>query len=111
MALIAQVENFTGFVRFYIQDYNYNDVPATDPPPPTNTSNWGTVDIVDARLLNATCQDLEYDLNTDIVYVDCVNYNDPTTGFVDYFIVPIDVKDPKNPVKGIITHVKNVFNR
>ena len=45
------------------------------------------------------------------MYVDCVNYNDNATHFVDYFIIPINVKDPKNPVKGIVTHLSNVFGR
>jgi len=47
MALLAQVENFTGFIKFYVQDYNYKDVPAPDPAgPPPNNSNWGTVDVI-----------------------------------------------------------------
>ncbi len=108
MALLAQVENFTGFIRFYVQDYDYKDVPAADPDPPSE-KNWGTLDIIAQP--NATCTDIEYDLWNDIVYVDCVNYNDNATHFVDYFIVPVDVSNPKNPIKGIVTHVSNVFGR
>ena len=78
------VENVQGYAQLYIGTSAYDKVP--------DNAEWGKIPIVNQA--NQECTDIEFDLQVNFVYVDCVDTSDNVTNFTNYFIVPVNIDDP-----------------